>query len=84
MVRRLQHDHILKDIFKGAANTVIAQPTCPLYTVYQRLVDSGTKPSVARVTPARTIAATVLRMWKNEEPFKSQYYRTSTRTARQA
>jgi hypothetical protein len=58
----------LKDVFKGAATTVITKlHDDPLYGDYKRLLDTGTKPPLAKVTVARKIAATVLRMWKNEE-----------------
>jgi hypothetical protein len=31
----------------------------------ERLLDSGMKPTLAKLRPARMIAATVLRMWNN-------------------
>jgi transposase len=65
-----QHNHGLKDIFKGAATTVITrQQETPLYADYQRMLEGGTKPNLAKLTLARKIAATVLRMWKDEEPY---------------
>lgn len=61
------HNHVLKGIFKGAAETVVAigGPT-PLRATYERLLEQGTKPNLAKLTVARKIAATVLRMWRDE------------------
>ncbi len=61
----------LKDIFKGAATTVITQPSKhDLYAAYERMTESGIKPNLAKVSLARTIAAIVLRMWKDKEPYR--------------
>ncbi len=58
----------MKRIFKGAATTVITQRTKdPIYLRYERLVDGGAKLNLANLSLARMIAATVLRMWKEEE-----------------
>ncbi len=66
----LQHNHALKAIFKGAATTVITQnKKDPIYARYERLLDSGTKPTLAKLSLARMIAATVLRMWKDEKEY---------------
>lgn len=60
----------LKSIFKGAATTVIAQlPDGPLHGHYQRMLDSGIKPNLAKLTVARRIAAIVLAMWKHKEVY---------------
>jgi transposase len=65
-----QYNHVLKSIFKGAATTVITQRNKdPIYARYQRLLDGGTKPTLAKLSLARMIAATVLRMWKDEEAY---------------
>ena len=65
-----QHNHFLKSIFKGAATTVITQRNKdPIYLRYERLLDGGTKPTLAKLSLARMIAATVLRMWKDEEEY---------------
>jgi hypothetical protein len=61
---------VLKSIFKGAATTVIAQlPDDPLHAHYQRMLDSGIKPNLAKLTVARRIAAIVLAMWKRKEAY---------------
>jgi hypothetical protein len=60
----------LKSIFKGAATTVIIQRNKdPMHARYERLLDGGTKPTLAKLSLARMIAATVLRMWKDEEEY---------------
>ncbi len=70
------HNHTLKQIFKGAATTVIAQlATDPLNHDYQRLVKAGTKPNLAKVTLARKIAAIALSMWKSKEKYDPTKYR---------
>jgi hypothetical protein len=66
-----QHNRVLKDIFKGAATTVVMQGSKdPLYGRYERMLDGGTKPTLAKLSLARIIAATVLRMWKDGEVYK--------------
>jgi len=65
-----QHNRALKSIFKGAATTVITQRNKdPIHARYERLLDGGTKPTLAKLSLARMIAATVLRMWKDEEVY---------------
>lgn len=66
----MQHNHTLKDIFKGAAMTVVQHRKGALYADYQQLLESGTKPNLARLTLARKIAAIVLRMWKDQEVYR--------------
>lgn len=61
---------VLKSIFKGAATTVITQlPEDPLHAHYQRMLESGIRPNLAKLTVARRIAAIVLSMWKREEVY---------------
>jgi transposase len=65
-----QHNRFLKSIFKGAATTVITQRNKdPIHARYERLLDGGTKPTLAKLSLARMIAAAVLRMWKDEEEY---------------
>jgi transposase len=72
---------MLKDVFKGAANVVASQmKNEPLHHDYQRLLDSGTKPNLAKLTLARKLAATTLAMWKNEEVYSPDKHRTSKLT----
>jgi hypothetical protein len=67
----LTHNHTLKNVFKGAATTVIVKlgENAPLHQDYQRLTAAGTKPNLAKLTIARKIAAIVLSMWKNKEKY---------------
>ena len=66
----LLHKHSLKSIVKGAATTVITQRNKdPIYRRYERLIDGSTKPNLAKLSLARMIAATVLRMWKDEKEY---------------
>jgi transposase len=65
-----QHNRFLKDVFKGAATTVITQRNKdPIHARYKRLLDGGTKPTLAKLSLARMIAAMVLRMWKDEQEY---------------
>ncbi len=76
-----QHNRFLKSLFKGAATTVITQRNKdPIYGRYQRLLDGGTKPTLAKLSLARMIAATVLRMWKDEEAYDPGRAGPSTET----
>jgi transposase len=80
-----QYNRVLKDIFKGAATTVITQRNKdPIYADYERLLASGTKPTLAKVTLARSIAAIVLGMWKNEETYQPERYRKPAEADRDA
>jgi len=71
------HNHTLKNIFKGAATTVIAQlgESEPLHQDYQRLIAAGTKPNLAKVTIARKLAAIALSMWKSKEKYDPTKHR---------
>jgi transposase len=61
---------VLKSIFKGAATTVIgALRDDPLHAHYLRLLESGVRPNLAKLTLARRIAAIVLSMWKHGEVY---------------
>jgi len=69
------YNRTMKDIFKGAAVTVLQHRMQPLYNDYLRQQQQGTKPPMARLTLARRIAATVLAMWKNKEAYDPNKYR---------
>ena len=49
----------------------------PLRRDYERLLENGTKPNLARLTLARKIAAIVLAMWKNKEVYNPETYRVT-------
>ncbi len=60
---------LMKNVFKGAAQTVITNmKEHPLKEHYMRLLET-TKPNLAQLTIARRIAAAVLAMWKNNEDY---------------
>ncbi|MCJ7627508.1 MAG: IS110 family transposase, partial [Longimicrobiales bacterium] len=60
----------LKEIFKGAATTVINQAGDePLYRHYLQLLDGGTKPNLAKLTIARQVASIMLAVWRKEEVY---------------
>jgi len=72
----LTHNHTLKNIFKGAALTVVTQlKTEPLHQDYERLIAAGTKPNLAKLTIARKIAAIALSMWKGKERYDPTKHR---------
>jgi len=66
------HNHDLKNIFKGAA---MRASTCdgPLRDFYQSLLAKGMRPTMARLTLARKIAAITLIVWKKEVRFDASY-----------
>jgi transposase len=66
------HNHDLKNIFKGAAIRAAAVPG-PLQEFYAALVAKGMKPTMARLTLARKIAAIVLIVWKKGARFDAEY-----------
>lgn len=64
------HNRTLKAIFKGAATTVIAHSgPNPQRESYDRQLENGTKPNLAKLTVARQITAIVLAMWKTEKEY---------------
>jgi transposase len=66
----------LKAIFKGAATTVITNlASDPLRGDYERLLEQGTKPNLAKLTLARKIAAIMLAMWKRQEVYAPAQHR---------
>ena len=66
------HNHDLKDIFKGAA-TRASSSSGPLRDFYENLLAKGRKPTMARLTLARKIAAITLIVWKKEVRFDANY-----------
>ena len=59
------YNHDLKDIFKGAAMRA-STAAGPLHDFYENLLAKGRKPTMARLTLARKIAAITLIVWKKE------------------
>ena len=66
------HNHDLKNIFKGAAIRTTAVPG-PLQQFYVDRVATGMKPAMARLTLARKIAAITLLVWKKGVRFDAEH-----------
>src|SRR5215467_203351 len=62
------YNHDLKGLFKGAATRASVKPG-PFQDFYQRSLAKGIKPTMARLTLARKIAAITLTLWKKGEDF---------------
>ena len=66
------HNHDLKNIFKGTATRAAAVPG-PFQEFHAGLVARGMKPTMARLTLARKIAAITLIVWKKGVRFDAQH-----------
>jgi transposase len=66
------HNHDLKNIFKGAATRAAAVPG-PFQEFHAALVARGMKPTMARLTLARKIAAITLIVWKKGVGFDAEH-----------
>jgi transposase len=66
------HNHDLKNIFKGAA-TRAAAVGGPFQNFYEACVARGMKPPMARLTLARKIAAITLLVWKKGVRFDAEH-----------
>jgi transposase len=66
------HNHDLKNIFKGAATRAAAAPG-PFHDFHAGLVARGIKPTMARLTRARKIAAITLIVWKKGVDFDAEH-----------
>ena len=65
------HNHDLKNLFKGAALSASTHPG-PLYDFYMALVEKGMRPTMARLTLARKMAAITLTIWKKGASFDAK------------
>ena len=65
------HNHDLKNIFKGAAARAAAAAG-PFQKFYEARIASGLKPPMARLTLARKIAAITLLVWKKGVRFDAE------------
>jgi len=65
------HNHDLKNIFKGAATKASISPG-PFRDFYEALLIKGRRPAMARLTLARKIAAITLILWKKGVSFDAQ------------
>jgi transposase len=66
------HNHDLKNIFKGAA-TLASVTAGPFQDFYAALLAKGRKVSMARLTLARKIAAITLIVWKKGARFDAEH-----------
>jgi transposase len=71
------HNHELKNIFKGAA-IIAATKAGPFQEFYDALVAKGIRPEMARLTLARKIAAITLLVWKKGVCFDAQHLKPQT------
>jgi transposase len=65
------HNRDLKNLFKGAAISASTRPG-PLHDFYVARVAQGMRPTMARLTLARKVAAITLTMWKKGVSFDPQ------------
>jgi transposase len=66
------HNHELKNLFKGAATTASMREGV-FHEFYLRLLEKGMRPEMARLTLARKIAAITLKIWKKGEAFDAEH-----------
>jgi transposase len=71
------HNHELKNIFKGAAVIAATKPG-PFQEFYAALVAKGMRPEMARLTLARKIAAITWTVWKKGVSFDAQHLKPQT------
>ncbi len=65
------HNHDLKNVFKGAA-TAASSRSGPWKEFFEKRVESGTPKELARLTLARKMAAVALHVWKKGEAFNAE------------
>jgi transposase len=71
------HNHDLKNLFKGAAIVAASKPG-PFQEFYAARVAQGIRPEMARLTLARKIAAITLSIWKKGARFDAHYLKSQT------
>lgn len=71
------HNHDLKNVFKGAATRGSASAG-PFHDFYTALLAKSMRPSMARLTLARKIAAITLAVWKKGERFDGKQLKSQT------
>jgi transposase len=64
------HNPQLKQVFKSAALTALRHQEVKAY--YQRLIDNGTRPELARVSVARKLASIALTIWQRREEYNAK------------
>jgi hypothetical protein len=70
----VNHNHDLKYLFKSAAIMASSQAG-PFQDFYDALLAKGMKPTMARLTLARKMAAITLSVWKKGDRFDAQHLR---------
>jgi transposase len=71
------HNHDLKNLYKGAA-TVAAAKAGPFQDFYDARVAKGMRPEMARLTLARKMAAITLIVWKKGVHFEAKHLKPQT------
>jgi transposase len=71
------HNRDLKNLFKSAAISASTRPG-PLRDFYRTRVEKGMRPTMARLTLARKIAAISLTIWKKGVEFDAQQLQRQT------
>ena len=71
------HNHDLKNLFKGAALGASSKPG-PFREFYTALLAKGMRPQMARLTLARKIAAITLLIWKKGAQFDAEFLKPQT------
>ena len=69
------HNHELKNVFKGAATAASVREGA-FHQFYLGLLQKGMRPEMARLTLARKIAAIALKIWKKGEAFQAEYLKS--------
>jgi transposase len=79
LTRGLNRNHhpLVKNVLKGAA-TAAATRAGPLHDFYARMVASGMREELARVTLTRKLAAILLHLWKTGDTYDAAYLISTT------
>jgi len=64
------HNHLLKRVFKNAARSACQHE--PFKQHYERRLQKGMAPALARLTVARQLSAITLRLWKRGEELQAE------------
>jgi transposase len=63
----------LKSTILGAAKSAVAQDDNPFADQYRRWIEAGLSPKIARRNVARSLAATLLGLWKNGTAYRPEW-----------
>jgi transposase len=70
------HNHLLKRVFKHAATSACQSE--PFKPHYERRLQQGMDPALARLTVARQLSAITLSLWKRGEKFQAERLKRQT------